>query len=355
MTSEPALLGILRNPNELLTLPPHQQAQVLRQARLTGLLGFLATRLNPGTTNQKLADHLTAGKVYAEFHDRMITWEINRLGRALETLAGPIVLLKGAAYRMAELSLARGRLSSDVDILVPKEQLEATEQALLDAGWVHAKEEDYDQRYYREWMHELPPLRHRERGTVVDLHHNILPPTARLKPDARKLLAAAQPIGEGGFYVLCPQDSVLHKAAHLFFDGDLKNGLRELLDLHELMNEYGRQPQFWQGIVSRAHELELSRPLYYAVHCCQRLLHTEVPPEIFRELHQDAPPYPIRPIMHRLLLIMLHPPHPDRRDLMRNMASWLLFLRSHWLRMPPLLLARHLITQVVRRGGLRTG
>ena len=51
------------------------------------------------------------------------------------------------------------------------------EQLLLHAGWSHMKADEYDQHYYREWMHELPPLQHKERGTVVDLHHGILPVT----------------------------------------------------------------------------------------------------------------------------------------------------------------------------------
>ena len=37
----------------------------------------------------------------------------------------------------------------------------------------------YDQRYYREWMHELPPLLHVRRQTALDVHHAIAPETAR--------------------------------------------------------------------------------------------------------------------------------------------------------------------------------
>ena len=50
-------------------------------------------------------------------------------------------------------------------------------------GWLRMKIDPYDDRYYRVWMHEIPPLRHRERKTEIDLHHTILPRTSRLKPD----------------------------------------------------------------------------------------------------------------------------------------------------------------------------
>jgi hypothetical protein len=103
-------------------------------------------------------------------------------------------------------------------------------------GWSSAKTSAYDQRYYRRWMHELPPLKHNSRQTVLDVHHAILPTTARLKPDSRKLLAAATPIaGRPDLAVLSPVDMVLHSAAHLFCNEDVGNSLRDLVDLDCLL------------------------------------------------------------------------------------------------------------------------
>ena len=115
--------------------------------------------------------------------------------------------------------------------------------------------DEYEQYYYREWSHELPPLRHTERGTVVDLHHNILPTTARLKPEARKLIQWSQPMPDSsGFHTLCPEDTILHRAAHLFFDGDLQNSLRELLDIHELISTYGDDEGSWLKHIDQIEE-----------------------------------------------------------------------------------------------------
>ena len=44
----------------------------------------------------------------------------------------------------------------------------------------------------------------------------------------------------------------------------------------------------------------------------------------------------------------------DRPTWRRRLADNLLLIRAHWLRMPPLMLARHLLTQVWRRGGFKT-
>ncbi|WP_164045505.1 nucleotidyltransferase family protein, partial [Serratia marcescens] len=65
----------------------------------------------------------------------------------------------------------------DLDILVPRDRLDEVEAALLAAGWEWVKPDPYDDAYYRRWMHELPPLIHRERDRMIDVHHTILPLT----------------------------------------------------------------------------------------------------------------------------------------------------------------------------------
>jgi hypothetical protein len=64
---------------------------------------------------------------------------------------------------------------SDVDVLVPRDRLADVEAALMLAGWASTNPSEYDQHYYRRWMHELPPLQHIRRQTVLDVHHAILP------------------------------------------------------------------------------------------------------------------------------------------------------------------------------------
>ena len=89
------------------------------------------------------------------------------------------------AFHAAGLDACLGRSVGDLDILVPRDAIERVEAALVMAGWERLKEEGgYDDLYYRRWMHELPPLIHRERDRMIDVHHTILPPTARPKPDA---------------------------------------------------------------------------------------------------------------------------------------------------------------------------
>lgn len=259
-----------------------------------------------------------------------------------------MILLKGAAYLFAGIPVARGRHLSDVDILVPRRKLEGAELSLLADGWEPQKLDSYDQRYYREWMHELPPLKHPERGFEVDIHHTLLPITARLAPDPEMLWEASLPLGEGTLRVLAPTDMLLHSAAHLFYDGEIKGGLRDLVDLHELIRHFGQDPGFWDALPERAEALDLARPLYYALRFCDRLLATEIPAEVARYAKRNwAPVYPVSKLMDVLIQRVLQPRLPEEPG--APVSAWLLFVRSHWLRMPPWLLANHLSRKAWRR------
>jgi hypothetical protein len=290
----------LRDPGILNSLTAPEWDRLLRRARRAGILSRLAV-LSEATLRENglpegVRDHLLSARLVAAHHVRTIRWEVNRIRRAMRPTGEPFVLLKGAAYVMAELPAGTGRLASDVDILVAKEKLDVVEGALIRAGWEAMKLDPYDQRYYRTWMHELPPLRHGTRTTVVDVHHTILPETARLHPDGSKLIAAAVRIDDD-LSILAPQDMVLHTATHLFADGDLEGGLREVIDLDALLRHFSStEPDFWDRLVPRSEELDLQRPLFYALTICRRLLETPVPDRRHRSWNDlpIEPCYPIR-------------------------------------------------------------
>jgi Uncharacterised nucleotidyltransferase len=346
------LLGALVRPAAMTELSEAQWDDLLPLARASHVMARLAADAQAhGLGDQlpsKVRAQFSAATTLAAHHGRTVRWELNRIERALRPLHVPILLLKGAAYVAAGLPVARGRLVSDTDIMVPREALDGTEAALEKAGWGPIKLDPYDQRYYRTWMHELPPLLHRERGTVVDLHHTILPPTARLKPDPAKLWSAALPLGAGPLHVLAPPDMVLHSAAHLFHDGDLGRSIRDLVDIADLLTHFGRRERdFWPALVPRAAELRLGRPLFYALRYCRRLLRVAIPAAVSSAAARCAPPLPIIEAMDRVVPRALVPGAVEGAA--DRSAAMLLYIRSHWLRMPPWLLARHLSHQSIAR------
>jgi hypothetical protein len=243
------LTGALRHPASLTALALPDWERLVREARRADLLSRIACLAEA----QRVLDdipaapraHLQSARVLAAAQHEEVRREVRHVAAALRPLEVPIVLLKGAAYVMAGRGAALGRLFSDIDILVPKERIAEVEGALMMRGWMTTHQSAYDQRYYREWMHELPPLQHIQRQTTLDVHHAILPLTARLQPDPAKLMAASVAIeGDGGaLRVLAPCDMILHGMAHLLHNEDLSHGLRDLSDFDLLLREHGTDRQ----------------------------------------------------------------------------------------------------------------
>lgn len=344
------LIQSLLYPERLASLCPGEWDALLRLAKRLRLLGRVAAEVErldlraaiPATAREVLDADQTA----LQHRHTLITWELDRILWALQDAAYQPVLLKGCAYLLAGLPPAPGRSFADVDLMLPKAQLLEVEAILQANGWVSQKRHAYDQRYYREWMHELPPMRHREREVEVDLHHTLLPLTSRLNPPAELLFQQAVPIPGTGYRMLSPADMVLHSATHLFYDGEIKGGLRDLFDLHDLLGHFGAQPGFWDSLVPRAERLDLERPLYYALRYCHRLLATPIPHRVLQTSRRRRPHTLNRLAMDALVTRVL-----TRHELARDatpLAVWPLYLRSHWLRMRPWLLTQHLARKLWR-------
>ena len=349
-----AVVLALRNPRALLGSSPMQWEALVRQARRTNLLSAVAASFVEfgmlGDVPPQPRAHMESARKLAKAQAEATRREVAFIDRALAAVGAPIVLLKGAAYLIAGLAAARGRTFSDIDILVPRSALAEVEAALMLNGWATAKNTPYDQRYYRRWMHELPPLTHVSRQTLLDVHHAILPTTARLKPDSAKLLRASRPLsGEPRLRVLAPVDMVLHSASHLFCNEEVGNGLRDLLDLDSLLREFSQDERFWQGLNSRAAELDLTRPLFYALRYAAQILGTPVPSRVLHAAQFGRPPSLLQGLMDALFLQTLHPERAGRSGGLASLARGSLYLRAHWLRMPPLLLVHHLAVKALRR------
>ena len=234
------LVQAIKFPQRLGDLRLQRWDSLLRVAKRANLIGRLAEGIHQaGLTNDLPAQtrpHLDSARVLTSHQREAIAWESRHISKALGSIGTPIVVLKGAAYALTNRCAANGRLFGDVDVLVPREALNKTEAALMMHGWASGHHDSYDEHYYREWMHEIPPMTHRARGTIIDVHHNILPLTSRNPPSAELLLGASHVIPNTIFSSLCPADMVIHSATHLFHESELQNGLRDLFDLDALLD-----------------------------------------------------------------------------------------------------------------------
>ena len=332
-------------------IAPRDWETLIRRGREADLLGTLADRLTERGMFDQVPDapraHLFSARVMGAAQEAAVRREAAEIGRALAQVDAPVILLKGAAYLLAGLPPSRGRLFSDVDILVPKPALPAVESALMLAGFATTHHHPYDQRYYRRWMHELPPMQHIKRLTILDVHHTIVPETARVRLQAAALFRAAVPLArQSRFCVLAPADMVLHSATHLFHNEELTHGLRDLVDLDALLRHFAADARFLDGLVERAAELDLGRPLWYALRWTSRLLRTPIPRDVVAAVDRYAPGAPVGWMMDALLSPALRPTATRAGT---RWARRALYVRGHWLKMPFPLLAWHLAVKSLRR------
>ncbi|MEQ1725336.1 MAG: nucleotidyltransferase family protein [Sphingopyxis sp.] len=323
------LVAALRDPASVAALDGDGWSGLISVARAEVLLGTLAHRVADQALPPAVAALLNAARIAADQAQVHALWEAEMCARALAPLGVRFVLLKGTAYAAAGLPCAAGRQIGDLDILVPRDRLDEVEAALLGAGWEWVKDDPYDQAYYRQHMHELPPLIHGTRDRMIDVHHTILPLTARVAPDAAAMLADSSPLKGGGLYVLSPADMTIHCAAHLIADGDLAGGLRNLWDFHCLLSTFG-DDAFWPALKQRA----AHHQLWPATHRAARIAH-----------HLFGTPIPLGwqgwHLSDRLFIRRLTARDGWGRET-RPLTRLAFTIRAHMLRMPPLMLAKHL-------------
>lgn len=255
------LIQLLATPDQVSQLADAEWHDIVEQGRKSQVLGQLAASL----TRKHLMEfvpvavrrHLELATQVAVRRVESAMWEIQTIRRVMDP-AVPLVLLKGGAYATSGDVNSAGRTFSDIDVLVRRPRLSDMESALFAAGWKPSRVNDYDAAYYRNWMHEVPPMEHVRRHTVVDLHHAINPPVSRFFIDPVKLFETVVEV-QPGIFVLSPVDRVIHCAMHLLQEGEPKKLMRDLYDLHMLLDQHfssvaGREP-----LRARARELHVDQ------------------------------------------------------------------------------------------------
>jgi hypothetical protein len=338
------LLPLLRDAQHVRAMTLADWDTTVRLARQARVLGTLACRLRGHdglwmAVPERVRGHLQASIHYAAYRQQLVHMELRALAQALPT-GIPVAALKGAAYLLQDLPPAQGRMSNDVDLLVPRAHLETAEAALQAAGWKAEVKDAYDERYYREWSHELPPMRYPGHPLEVDLHHTIAPVTSRTRADDALLYDGLRPVPGSRYLVLHPQDQVLHAVIQLVQDSELTGELRGLVDVDGLIRVHIRDEEDWNSLIERAARHNASRILWYALHYGRNWLGTPVPDD----LPLAPPPRWAREAMDWVFSRSVLPRIPDRGPSpAQRLADLAAQLRYHRLRMPPKLLARHLL------------
>lgn len=240
MLSKSLLIRFFQNPTSFIEhASPWQWSTLVHNARLQGLLGQCYELAKPWQTEIPPAvfRHFESGARFALKQHQSLVQELFALETVFKELDVQVVLLKGAAYRLLGLSMARGRLFSDIDLLVTHSNLAAVVAQLQQAGFLERPLSDYDRHYYLAWSHQHPPLRHFIRATELDVHHSVFFAKGRYRYPTEQLMAQASRIDNSVFAVPCLDDLFFHACLHLFGQEELHRIDKDLIELWLLWKE----------------------------------------------------------------------------------------------------------------------
>lgn len=338
------LLAVLGHSGDLDRCSLRAWSKLVAAARAARLLGELADEMHSAGVQAPppVRRHLDGALQLAQRQSLSVRWELHCLDAVFASGDIPVVLLKGAAYATKGLALARGRMFGDIDILVPRATLGVVETRLMIDGWVSVTKSAYDQRYYRDWMHELPPMQHIRRGSVLDIHHTILPLTARNAPDPAAIIDRAHRIeGFQALHLPAAQDLLVHSLTHLVHEGELDASLRDLYDVDAMVRTFSAEPDFWPRLNDASLGNDLAGPVWLGLQLARTTFDTPVPEEVMQVLAGQASRRWTRSSLiegYRRALC----PDAAHGTLRQRWARHRIYVRAHALRMPLPLLLRHL-------------
>tara|TARA_Y100000296_G_scaffold63749_1_gene74305 strand:- start:43 stop:1179 length:1137 start_codon:yes stop_codon:yes gene_type:complete len=281
------------------------------------------------------------------FHNQVINEVRIVNSRISKTLNRKLIVLKGAGYVISGSRAATGRIFSDIDLLVLKSDIPKVERALHLFGFVSDTQSEYDQNYYREWAHEIPPLRHFQRGTVLDIHHNIIPVVSGRAPNIEFFFESTVET-EYGVEVLRPAAMFLHSAIHLFFSEEFTNGFRDLSDLSLLLDEIIDDDVELSHLFSLAGNTGFENELFLAFRYLERVFDRQIPAHIYQRFKQPLPKGIRLGLNDFIFGKVLAADHRLVDVKFRGLAQWLAFVRGHLLKMPFNILVKHTVSKLWR-------
>ena len=326
---------LLDNPTLVNEISESQWNVIIKHARQAELLGQLRARLEA----TKLFEERPSGVRRAlELANRTANrrieaaiWEVSNLRKSIPKHI-PIVLLKGCAYALSKDENYLGRIFSDMDILVPHEHIRQVEDELVIVGWKPSEIDAYDQKYYREWMHELPPMEHMRRRTTLDIHHRIVPRISRYAFDPAILFDTAIEITPG-IFVLDPANKIIHSALHAFLEGVPSKALRDLYDIRCLLIQYFPSKDDRKKMLARAKQLGLQSILQAALEASAIVYAGER----LSSVENNEPSLRAR----CLAIAALSALSPS--SFQGKVMAQILLAHSHWMKMPLYRLIPHLV------------
>ena len=212
---------------------------------------------------------------------------LRQITGALERSGIDPILLKGAALALTLYDQPALRPMDDLDFLVEAGRLVEAVSVVEGLGF-RTIAGGRPASFY-ETHHHAPPMIGWGGRVIVEVHRGLIPPDDGVRLDAGSFAARAVSVDAGGLAcrVLAREDQILHAALHLSYADRFVGALRDLIDLHTLV-DFGPREVDWGVLLGSARTPSAARSLSATLDLARRLLGTAVPQEVMNELGRAA-------------------------------------------------------------------
>ncbi len=320
---------------------PTNWTRFIQEARQNALLGtcyFIARQHDIwNLLPQQVQTHLISGFHYAEKQKITLLQEMLELEKVFSNTDISALMVKGTAYRLAGYEFAKGRVFSDIDLLVPQQQFKQALRLLNNAGYLELALSAYDRRYYLQWSHQNPPLTHYIRGANIDLHHHIFPVASNENILVEPMIQTAQALENSAFSVPSPAYLFMHAAVHLFYQDETHKLVKDLCDLYLMYLEVTEREPI-QHLIDAAKQSNAQAAVLYALQALHQIFDTQLPEEAALLL-----PYASSYRQWQMRFLLTH--LLDQDSVWHKAAHAMWFIRGHLLKMGPFTLLYHSVAK----------
>lgn len=199
----------------------------------------------------------------------------------------PVIVLKGAVLAAVLYADAAMRRMVDLDLLVHRGHVQHVTIILLNLGYQPLTPIGDYNTHLAGGIHHLPRFI-KPGAPAIEIHWTITFSNHSYTIDPAPLWQRAQPLTIAGLAALslCPEDLLLHICFHATYQHQLRQGVRFLCDIAEIVRHYQAQLQ-WPALIARAQEWGWQRGVFLALFLAQRLLGAAIPNGVLHNLNTD--------------------------------------------------------------------
>jgi hypothetical protein len=266
----------------------------------------------------------------AHFHG-----ELRRIVGAFSQAGVSAIVLKGAAIAELVYENIALRPMQDLDLLVRKADLNTADRIVRGLGY--APNQSYrSAEWYREHHHHLAPYASAQTQAVVEVHHDVLPPSAAVRPSLDELWRHARSVRIASVrtLVLAPEHLLVHLCLDVSCVDAFVGRLLTLCDISAAIERYENEID-WIRLLSTVRDQDAERFVYYPLWLARRMVGARVPETVLQQLQASMrgpglEDFLLRILAQRAVLADRHDALPIPARVLASRCGRLLGARGAW-------------------------